>query len=169
MSLDSIAIPKDAPHVAAAYAFIDLLLRPEDRGKKHQCDPFRQWRASPRKPYVSPDVLNSKAIYPDDRRRCSGCSPSRAMIGRVQKYRDQRMDAGEDEEVTSFGTFSRKRDQGHAPHRNRNGTKSLRSGSTTSGRSIGGAARCRQSNRSQSRQLTPICVTGPLRRSSPSA
>ena len=44
MSLDTIAIPKDAPHPDEAYVFIDFLLRPDSRRAQHQCDEFRQWR-----------------------------------------------------------------------------------------------------------------------------
>ena len=44
MSLDNLAIPKDAPHVAEAYLFIDYLLRPDVAARNTKVDQFRQWR-----------------------------------------------------------------------------------------------------------------------------
>ncbi|MGO9135699.1 MAG: polyamine ABC transporter substrate-binding protein [Methylovirgula sp.] len=64
MSLDSIAIPADAPHPAEAYAFIDYLLRPEVAAKNTNATNFANGVVAS-KTFVSPDILNNPAIYPD--------------------------------------------------------------------------------------------------------
>ena len=64
MSLDSVVIPKDAPHVEAAYAFIDFLLRPKIAARNTNATHFANGVIAS-KPFVSPDILNNKAIYPD--------------------------------------------------------------------------------------------------------
>lgn len=64
MSLDSIAIPKDAPHVAEAYAFIDFLLRPQIAARNTNATNFANGVLAS-KPFVAPDILSNRAIYPD--------------------------------------------------------------------------------------------------------
>jgi putrescine transport system substrate-binding protein len=65
MSLDSIAIPADAPHPAEAYAFIDYLLRPEVAAQNTNATNFANGVLAS-KPLVSPDILKNPAIYPDE-------------------------------------------------------------------------------------------------------
>jgi putrescine transport system substrate-binding protein len=65
MSLDSIAIPADAPHPAEAYAFIDYLLRPEVAAQNTNATNFANGVLAS-KPFVSPDILKNPAIYPDE-------------------------------------------------------------------------------------------------------
>jgi putrescine transport system substrate-binding protein len=64
MSLDSLAIPSDAPHPAEAYAFIDYLLRPEVAARNTNATNFANGVVAS-KPFVSQDILNNPAIYPD--------------------------------------------------------------------------------------------------------
>ncbi|MGA3303205.1 MAG: polyamine ABC transporter substrate-binding protein [Methylovirgula sp.] len=64
MSLDSIAIPKDAPHVDEAYAFIDFLLRPDIAARNTNTTNFANGMLAS-KDLVSQDILNNKSIYPD--------------------------------------------------------------------------------------------------------
>jgi putrescine transport system substrate-binding protein len=64
MSLDSIAIPKDAPHVEEAYAFIDFLLRPDIAARNTNATNFANGVLASRDK-VAPDILNNKSIYPD--------------------------------------------------------------------------------------------------------
>ena len=64
MSLDALVIPKDAPHVEEAYAFIDFLLRPEIAARNTDATHFANGVIAS-KPFVAPDILNDKAIYPD--------------------------------------------------------------------------------------------------------
>lgn len=65
MSLDSLAIPADAPHPAEAYAFIDYLLRPEVAAQNTNATNFANGVLAS-KPFVSPDILKNTAIYPDE-------------------------------------------------------------------------------------------------------
>ena len=64
MSFDTLAIPKDAPHVDAAYAFIDYLMRPKIAARNTNATNFANGVLDS-KPFVSPDILNNNAIYPD--------------------------------------------------------------------------------------------------------
>jgi putrescine transport system substrate-binding protein len=64
MSLDNLAILKDAPHVAEAYAFIDFLLRPEIAARNTNATSFANGVLAS-KPFVSKEILDNKAIYPD--------------------------------------------------------------------------------------------------------
>lgn len=64
MSLDALAIPKDAPHVDAAYAFIDYLMRPKIAARNTNATDFANGVLAS-KPFVAPDILGNKAIYPD--------------------------------------------------------------------------------------------------------
>jgi putrescine transport system substrate-binding protein len=65
MWFDSMAIPKDAPHVAEAHAFIDYMERPEIAAKNSSFLGYANGNLESQKS-VSPDVLNDKSIYPDD-------------------------------------------------------------------------------------------------------
>ncbi len=64
MSLDSFAIPKDAPHVEEAYAFIDFLLRPQIAARNTNATNFANGVFASQ-PFVAPDILGNRAIYPD--------------------------------------------------------------------------------------------------------
>lgn len=71
ISLDSFAIPKDAPHPAEAYRFIDFMLRPEIAARNTRVTKFAN-SVSAAKPFVEKDIVANKAIYPDE-----------AMIGKL--------------------------------------------------------------------------------------
>lgn len=64
MSLDSFAIPKDAPHLAEAYAFIDFMLRPEIAARNTSVTNFANGVIDS-KPFVEKQVVENPAIYPD--------------------------------------------------------------------------------------------------------
>lgn len=64
MSLDSFAIPKDAPHVAEAYAFIDFMLRPEIAARNTSVTNFAN-SVIDSKPFIEKQVVENPAIYPD--------------------------------------------------------------------------------------------------------
>ena len=65
MSLDNLAIPKDAPHVAEAYAFIDFLLRPDIAARNTATTSFANGVLAS-KPFIEKDILNNPSIYPRD-------------------------------------------------------------------------------------------------------
>ncbi|MDB5649057.1 MAG: spermidine/putrescine transporter substrate-binding protein PotF [Hyphomicrobiales bacterium] len=65
MSLDNFAIPKDAPHVAEAYAFIDFMLRPEIAARNSNVTNFAN-SVLASKPFVDKTVVENNAIYPDE-------------------------------------------------------------------------------------------------------
>jgi putrescine transport system substrate-binding protein len=64
MLLDNLAIPKDAPHVEEAYAFIDFLLRPAIAARNtnftHLANGVLASKAS-----IAKDIVENKSIYPD--------------------------------------------------------------------------------------------------------
>jgi putrescine transport system substrate-binding protein len=64
MSLDNLAIPKDAPHVKEAYAFIDFLLRPAIAARNtnftHLANGVLASKSS-----IGKDIVENKSIYPD--------------------------------------------------------------------------------------------------------
>ncbi|HEY5226241.1 MAG TPA: polyamine ABC transporter substrate-binding protein [Methylovirgula sp.] len=64
MSLDTLAIPKDAPHVAEAYAFIDFLLRPKIAARNTDTTNFANGVPASQ-PFLAPEIRDDKAIYPD--------------------------------------------------------------------------------------------------------
>lgn len=64
MWFDNIAIPKDAEHVAEAYAFIDYLMRPEVAAKNSNLVSYANGNLASQK-FVNKAVLNDKSIYPD--------------------------------------------------------------------------------------------------------
>lgn len=65
MSIDALAIPKDAPHVAEAHKFIDFLLRPEIAARNTGVTNFAN-PVSASKSLLPPAIADNKAIYPDD-------------------------------------------------------------------------------------------------------
>ncbi|MDB5641841.1 MAG: spermidine/putrescine transporter substrate-binding protein PotF [Hyphomicrobiales bacterium] len=64
MSLDSFAIPKDAPHVAEAHAFIDFMLRPEIAARNTSVTNFAN-SVTESKQLLDKSVADNPAIYPD--------------------------------------------------------------------------------------------------------
>lgn len=65
MSLDNLAIPKDAPHPAEAYQFIDYLLKPEIAARNSSVTSFANGVLAS-KPFIDKEVLSNPAIYPND-------------------------------------------------------------------------------------------------------
>jgi putrescine transport system substrate-binding protein len=64
MSLDSLAIPKDAPHPDEAHLFIDYLLRPEVAARNTKVANFANGVGASR-PLVEKEIADNPAIYPD--------------------------------------------------------------------------------------------------------
>ena len=64
MWFDNLAIPKDASHVAEAYAFIDYLLRPEVAAKNSNMVSYANGNLASQK-FVDKAVLDDKSVYPD--------------------------------------------------------------------------------------------------------
>ncbi len=64
ISLDNLAIPKDAPHVDAAYAFINFLLRPDIAARNTNVTGFASGIAAAQ-PLVAAATANNTTIYPD--------------------------------------------------------------------------------------------------------
>ena len=71
MSMDNLAIPKDARNVEAAYAFIDFLLRPDVAAQNTAITNYANG-VKPSQPLVPKDIIEDKAIYPDE-----------AVLGRI--------------------------------------------------------------------------------------
>ena len=65
MSMDSIAILKDAKNVEAAYRFIDFLLRPEIAAQNTVITNFANSVAASRQ-FIPGAIVNNPAIYPDE-------------------------------------------------------------------------------------------------------
>lgn len=65
MSLDALAIPKDAQHVAEAHKFIDFLLRPEIAARNTAVTNFAN-PVTASKERLPLSILSNKSIYPDD-------------------------------------------------------------------------------------------------------
>lgn len=65
ISLDNMAIPKDAANVAEAYAFIDFVLRPEVAARNTQATNFANG-VEAAKALLPKDVRDNRLIYPDD-------------------------------------------------------------------------------------------------------
>ena len=61
---DNLAIPKDAPDVAAAHALINYLLRPEVAAKNTNFVSYANGNIASQK-YIDPAILNDRSIYPD--------------------------------------------------------------------------------------------------------
>jgi putrescine transport system substrate-binding protein len=64
MSLDNLAIPKDAPHVEEAYALIDFLLRPGIAARNTNFTRFAN-SVLASKSLIDKDIADNKSIYPD--------------------------------------------------------------------------------------------------------
>jgi putrescine transport system substrate-binding protein len=65
MSLDNLAIPKDAPHPEEAHLFIDFMLRPEIAARNSKVTHFANGVA-PSRPLVDKEIAENPAIYPDE-------------------------------------------------------------------------------------------------------
>ena len=64
ITLDALAIPKDAPHPAEAHLFIDFLMRPDIAARNSNLTHFANGVLTS-KPLVDPAILANPAIYPD--------------------------------------------------------------------------------------------------------
>lgn len=64
MSLDTLAISKDAPHVEEAHALIDFLLRPEIAARNTNKHKFAN-AVPASKAFIEKAILDNTAIYPD--------------------------------------------------------------------------------------------------------
>ena len=64
MWFDNLAIPKDAAHIAEAYAFIDYLLRPEVAAKNSNMVSYANGNLASQK-FVDKAVLDDRSVYPD--------------------------------------------------------------------------------------------------------
>jgi putrescine transport system substrate-binding protein len=64
MFFDNLAIPKDAGHVAEAYAFIDYLLRPEVAAKNSNLVAYANGNLASQK-FIDKAVIDDKSVYPD--------------------------------------------------------------------------------------------------------
>ena len=65
MSLDTLTIPKDAPHADAAHRYIDFMMRPEIAARNSTLTNF----ASPvtaSRALMPPEITGNRAIFPDD-------------------------------------------------------------------------------------------------------
>ncbi len=65
MWFDAFAIPKDAPHPAEAYAFIDYMMRPEVAAANTNFVAYANGNL-PSQKFVKPDILKDPGIYPDE-------------------------------------------------------------------------------------------------------
>lgn len=65
MSLDNLAVPKDAPHPEEAFRFIDFLLRPEIAARNTAVTNFANGVIAS-KALVDKEILDNKAIYPGE-------------------------------------------------------------------------------------------------------
>jgi len=64
ISIDALAIPKNAPHAETALAFINFLLRPEIAARNTNATKFAN-AVPASKPLVAKDIAENKSIYPD--------------------------------------------------------------------------------------------------------
>lgn len=64
MSLDNLAIPKDAPHPEEAHMLIDYLLRPEVAARNTKVTNFANGALASR-PLIEKEIADNPAIYPD--------------------------------------------------------------------------------------------------------
>ena len=65
ISLDNLAIPTDAPHVAAAYEFINFLLRPDIAARNTNATGFASGIAAAQPLLSRRAIANNTTIYPD--------------------------------------------------------------------------------------------------------
>jgi putrescine transport system substrate-binding protein len=61
--MDALAIPKDAPHLNEAYAFLDYLLRPDVAARNSDAIQYANGVIAS-KPFMDKSVLENRAIYP---------------------------------------------------------------------------------------------------------
>jgi putrescine transport system substrate-binding protein len=64
MFFDNLAIPKDAPHVAEAYALIDYLLRPQVAAKNTNLVQYANGNLASQK-FINKAIIDDRTIYPD--------------------------------------------------------------------------------------------------------
>ena len=64
ISIDALAIPKNAPHGEAALAFINFLLRPEIAARNTNATKFAN-AVPASKALIARDIAENKSIYPD--------------------------------------------------------------------------------------------------------
>jgi putrescine transport system substrate-binding protein len=64
MFFDNLAIPKDAPHVAAAHALIDYLLRPEVAARNTNLVQYANGNLASQK-LVDQAIIDDRTVYPD--------------------------------------------------------------------------------------------------------
>jgi len=64
MWFDNLAIPKNAPHAAEAYAFIDYLLRPDVAAKNSNFISYANGNLASQK-LIDMAVLDDEGVYPD--------------------------------------------------------------------------------------------------------
>jgi putrescine transport system substrate-binding protein len=64
MSMDTLAMPKDAPHVEEGVKFIDFLMRPEIAARNTSITNFANGVITSRD-FVDKEVLANKSVYPD--------------------------------------------------------------------------------------------------------
>ncbi|MBV9395741.1 MAG: polyamine ABC transporter substrate-binding protein [Methylobacteriaceae bacterium] len=64
MSMDTLAMPKDAPHPDEGLKFIDFLLRPEVAARNTSVTHFANGDITSRA-FVDKEVLDNKSVYPD--------------------------------------------------------------------------------------------------------
>jgi putrescine transport system substrate-binding protein len=65
MFFDNLAVPKDAPHVAEAHAFIDYLQRPEIAARNTNLVEYANGNLASQK-FVDKAILDDPSIYPDE-------------------------------------------------------------------------------------------------------
>ena len=65
ITLDALAIPKDAPHPDEAHLFIDYLMRPDVAARNTNATHFANGVGTSR-PLVDAAIINNTAIYPDE-------------------------------------------------------------------------------------------------------
>jgi putrescine transport system substrate-binding protein len=65
ITLDALAIPKDAPHKEEAHLFIDYLMRPEVAARNTNATHFANG-VETSKPLVDPSIVGNSAIYPNE-------------------------------------------------------------------------------------------------------
>jgi putrescine transport system substrate-binding protein len=95
MSMDALAILKDAPHPAEAYAFIDYLLRPDVAARNSSVIQYANGVLAS-KPVMDKAVLDNKAIYPSDEvmARLYTVSPNELGVQRVMTREWTRVKTG---------------------------------------------------------------------------
>ena len=65
ITLDALAIPKDAPHPEEAHLFLDYLMRPDVAARNTNTTHFANGVAASQ-PLVNPNILANVSIYPDE-------------------------------------------------------------------------------------------------------